>query len=159
MADVLLDTTFLLPTLGIEVSEITQKDFEALKRISETGTKLYCSYFSFVEIFGKLARATRGREIKSVKDGIKSLLESNAYSWIAPSAEALQLALELRLRGHKDNIDNMLYSIALSSNMFFLSLDSELRRFLEKNGYNKNIVVGVSELSHSLRRGRLTMPQ
>lgn len=153
MAEVLLDTTFLLPTLGIEVGEITRRDLESLKSVSEGGTKLCCSYLSFVEIFGKLAKATRAQKVDdAMKEGIKSLVESDTYSWVSPSAEALKTALDLRLKGHKDNIDNILYSIALSSKMPFLSLDTTLKKFLKRNGYDESIVVGVSELSRLFPR-------
>ncbi len=35
--------------------------------------------------------------------------------------------------GHRDIIDCILYSIALSNNMKFASLDNELKRFVKNN--------------------------
>ena len=113
MVEVLLDTTFLLPMLGIEVSEITKRDFESLKIISEGGTKLCCSYLSFVEIFGKISKAARAQKVDdAMKEGIKSLVESGAYSWISPSAEAeaMQTALDLRLKGQRQHRQYTLFN-------------------------------------------------
>ncbi|MDA4111583.1 MAG: hypothetical protein OK439_03530 [Thaumarchaeota archaeon] len=149
MADVLLDTTFLLPTLGFEVREIETNDLRSLMSASKSGTRLFCSYVSFIEIFGKLARNLSKITFaqSSVEEGIRSLLESNTYEWVNPTTEALTKAFSLRLKGHKDNIDNILYSIASTSNMFFLSLDLELRKFLAKNGFDEKIVITPGRLA------------
>jgi len=40
----------------------------------------------------------------------------------------------------------MLYSIASTSNMFFLSLDADLRKFLEKNGFDEKIMITPNRL-------------
>ena len=57
MVDILLDSTFLLPTFGVEVEDIRADDLKTLKDSSKK-VGLYCSYVSFVEILGKLARTT-----------------------------------------------------------------------------------------------------
>src|SRR5712692_1966925 len=111
MPDVLLDTAFILPTLGVDVEEVTEADLKALKELSKTN-RFCCSYASFVEILGLLGRAKGSVDDSTVRLGIKSLLESGTYTWVNPSSKAIQLALELRGKGHRDNIDNILYSTA-----------------------------------------------
>lgn len=145
MPDVLLDTSFMLPTLGIDVAEVTTRDLEIMRDVSRKAN-FYCSYVSFVEIFGLLGKKFRRTDGSAVRTGIKSLLESGAYRWANPSSEAIGLAFELRIKGHKDNIDNILYSTALSSGMLLLSLDAELKRFLQENGYRSDMMVGTKEL-------------
>jgi PIN domain nuclease of toxin-antitoxin system len=145
MPDVLLDTSFILPTLGVDIEEISSKELEIMKDLSRK-TNFCCSYTSFVEIFGLLGRRFRSVDNSAVATGIKSLIESGIYRWVNPSSRALQLAFELRRMGHKDNIDNMLYSIAVDSQMLFLSLDQQLKRFLQKHGYDTDIIVGAKEL-------------
>ncbi len=150
MTDVLLDSTFLLPSLGVEVKEISSKDFVRLREISERAD-LHCSYVSFVEILGKLTRLSEPIDVPAVDRGIKSLMESGIYRWVNPSAKAVRLALNLRIQGHRDNIDNILYSTAFESKMFFLSIDEELKEFLRKNGFDTEIVVNVRELEAKVR--------
>jgi PIN domain nuclease of toxin-antitoxin system len=152
MAEVLLDTTFLLPTLGFAVKEIQEKELEILRSASRSGTRLFCSYVSFVEIFGKLARSKSIVNEPVIEEGICSLLETRIYGWLNPSAEALRAALSLRLKGHKDNIDNILYSIASTSNMHFLSLDSTLKSFLQKNGFDDSVMITPNELTKVISR-------
>ena len=75
MVEALLDTTFLLPTLGIEVGEITKRDFEILRQVLDAGTKLFCSHLSFVGMFGKIAKATKNQKVDNVVDeGTKSFV-------------------------------------------------------------------------------------
>jgi len=150
MVDVLLDSSFLLPVLGYEVKGIESRDFENLRVASRSGKmRLYGSSVSFIEIFGKLAKKrNKSIDVLAVEEGIKSLLESGVYTWINPSAEALKMAYELRLNGHVDNIDNVLYGMAFSSKekMYFLSLDLKLKNFLRKIGYDDTIIVAPKDL-------------
>jgi len=142
----LLDTSFLLPTLGLEVREITTADLESIRAASKV-SRLRCSYVSFVEILGLVGKESRKVDAKAVSTGMNSLLGSGLYEWTNPSLGAMRLALELRTKGHKDNIDNILYATAADSKMLFLSLDEELKRFLARNGYDAGLMVKASELA------------
>ncbi len=145
MPDILLDTSFILPTLGVDVEEISPKDLEAMGSVRKR-TGLCCSQISFVEILGLLGKSKNVDKL-AVGMGIKSLFESGTYRWISPSSGAIRIALELRSKGHKDNIDNILYATALDSGMLFLSLDKELKAFLQENGYDSDIIVGIKDLA------------
>jgi PIN domain nuclease of toxin-antitoxin system len=146
MPDVLLDTSFLLPTLGLGVREITASDLESIRAASKKA-RLHCSYVSFVEILGLVGKESTKVDAKAVSAGMNSLLGSGLYEWTNPSPGAIRLALELRTKGHKDNIDNILYATAADSNMLFLTLDEELRRFLTRHGYDTGLLVNAGELA------------
>ena len=150
MVDILLDSTFLLPTFGVEVEDIGADDLKTLKHSSKK-VGLYCSYVSFVEILGKLARNSTESNFEAIDLAIRSLLESGTYGWVNPSAKAIALAFELRTKGHRDNIDNILYSTALDAGMRFLSMDEELKDFLSRKGYNTKIMIGVKQLKSETR--------
>jgi PIN domain nuclease of toxin-antitoxin system len=150
MVDILLDSIFLLPTFGVEVEDIGADDLKALKDSSKK-VGLYCSYVSFVEVIGKLARNSTEANFEAINLAIRSLLESGTYGWVYPSAKATALAFELRAKGHRDNIDNILYSTALDAGMRFLSMDEELKDFLSRKGYNTRIMIGVKQLKSEAR--------
>lgn len=150
MADILLDSTFLLPTFGVEVEDIGADDLKTLKDSSKK-VGLYCSHVSFVEIIGKLARNSTEANFEAINLAIRSLLESGTYGWVNPSAKAIALAFELRAKGHRDNIDNILYSTALDAGMRFLSMDEELKDFLSRKGYNTKIMISVKQLKSETR--------
>ena len=150
MVDILLDSTFVLPTFGVEVEDIDDDDLKTLKDSSKK-VGLYCSYVSFVEILGKLARNSTEANFEAIDLAIRSLLESGTYGWVNPSSKAIALAFELRTKGHRDNIDNILYSTALDAGMRFLSMDEELKDFLSRKGYNTKIMIGVKQLKSEAR--------
>jgi len=124
---VLLDTSLLLPTLGIDV----EKADKILKRLREH--ELYYSDFSILEclwIVNSLKK--KGKfDYDSFESGIKSILECYAKADI--NAEIVLKAFEIYEMGHKDIIDCLLYSTALQNNMKFASLDDELKKFVKNN--------------------------
>lgn len=153
-ARILLDSTFLLPTLGIEVEEISDDDLKALASLRDRA-EFCCLYQSLVEIMGKVARVYRreARIRETVEVGLRSLLESGTYRWISPTVEALVMAVELRNKGHRDLIDNMLYAATLEEGMYFLTIDGSFIRFLGENRYDTSHLVDVEGLVELLRRG------
>ena len=150
--EVLLDSTFLLPTLGVKVPQISDSDLSELAKL-RSKTRLFCIYQSLVEVMGKVGREYTSTSEENVpeivEEGLRSLLESDLYTWTSPSIEALMDAVEMRRKGHKDMIDNMLYSTASNLGMLFLSIDIDLVKFLEENHYSTNAIVNIKKL-HSL---------
>ena len=138
--DVLLDSTYLLPSFGIEVEGLSDEHIRTLREAwSKRLVCFYCLSVVWVEVIGKVCREARksGLEITNVIDmAIKSLLESGVYKWVNPTSDAIKLAFKLRLAGHKDVIDNLLYATSITRNMIFLTMDKALKDFLIKHGFN-----------------------
>lgn len=150
--EVLVDSTFLLPTLGVKVSQISESDIRELAKL-RSKTRFFCIHQSLVEVLGKVGREwtpeSNQNVLETVEEGLRSLLESDLYTWIGPSTKALMDAVQMRRKGHKDMIDNMLYSTASDLGMLFLSIDMELIKFLEENHYSTEAIVNIKKL-HSL---------
>lgn len=148
--EVLLDTTYLLPTFGVKVRGL---DDEALSKLRELGfseeVRYYCSPVVWVELIGKIAREAeaRGEDLEDlVEKSTRSILESGFYHWVYPSKEAVKLAYRMRKLGHRDVIDNLLYSTAFTEGKMFLSMDSAFREFLEKKGLETSIFISHEDL-------------
>ncbi len=124
---VLLDTSLLLPTLGIDVEGAD----EILKRLKNK--ELYYSDFSILECLWVVSSLKKKGKFDrdSFESGIKSIFEF--YSRADVNAEIVLKAFEMYELGHKDMIDCLLYSTVLCNNMKFASLDKELRRFVKDN--------------------------
>ena len=137
--DVLLDSTYLLPSFGIEVEGLADEHIRALRETWSRGlVRFYCLSVVWVEVIGKVCREARrsGVEVGDVVNtAIRSLLESGVYEWVNPTPDAIKLAFKLRLAGHKDVIDNLLYATSITRNMVFLTMDKALRDFLVKHGF------------------------
>ncbi|MEM2936104.1 MAG: hypothetical protein QW231_02885, partial [Candidatus Bathyarchaeia archaeon] len=86
MAKVLLDSTFLLPTLGVMVEEIGDDELRLMAKLKDK-VEYYCLNQSLVEVLGKVARSfgRENRVLGIVELGLRSLLESETYKWINPT--------------------------------------------------------------------------
>jgi len=152
--DVLLDSTYLLPSFGIEVEGLSDGHIRALREAWLRGlVRFYCLSVVWVEVIGKVCREARksGLEIGDVVDtAIRSLLGSGVYEWIDPAPDAIKLAFKLRLAGHKDIIDNLLYATSITRNTVFLTMDEALKDFLVKHGFSVENLMDHEQLLRRL---------
>jgi len=72
------------------------------------------------------------------------------YKWINPSLDTIKLASKLRLAGHKDVIDNLLYATSITRSMIFLTMDKALKGFLIKHGLNTESLMDHRQLLRRL---------
>jgi len=142
MLEILLDTSFILPSLGIDTGEQTMLGLKKVNDYSgEVG--IWCSRFSILEstwIGMKLEKQGNLNRILFER-GIKSLYRGGRYLIIEEGPEIFTDAFKLASLGHRDMIDNLLYSISQRQDLKFLTLDAMFRDFLEKNGLGKNVIL------------------
>jgi len=133
----LLDTTYILPILGVEVEGV-EGALEALRRLKRRKqVEIYYSCYSILEATWKLARL--GYDASVVETGLSLVVEE--FGLLHPTPEGYLKALELRRRGFRDLIDLMLYATALSNGALFLTRDVQLLRFLAEEGEDVSIVL------------------
>jgi len=125
MLRVLLDTSFLLPSFGVDVEE---EVYECLELISTQRDKVQTCYspYSLLEAVLVLLREVRrgrlrlGDAVEMIKEGAANVIYGLEASEIAP--EAFSLAVELYGMGHRDIFDTLLYSTAATSGIIFLTV-------------------------------------
>ncbi|MCS7364555.1 MAG: PIN domain-containing protein [archaeon GB-1867-035] len=156
---VLLDSTYILPSFGIEVEGLTDNHIAKLREAKIKGKiEFYCSPVIWIEVLGKIWRESKHRKIEVeeiVERAVEALIKSEFYNWIKPSAEAIKLAFKLRKKGHKDNIDNILYATAATNKMIFLTMDEDLKNFLIKNNYEAKHLLNHIELLKQLEENSI----
>jgi len=149
-ANVLLDSTYILPSFGVEVEGLSVEHLARLREAAVKGkVKFHCLSVIWVEIIGKICREKERlrKNIDNVIDiAVKSLLESGFYKWLAPTSETVKLAFKLRTLGHRDNIDNLLYAASVESNMLLLTMDEDFKKFLSKNSFNVDNLINHESL-------------
>ena len=124
---ILLDTSFLLPIVGIRV-KYAETILESLRvKFRKGEVEIYYTDLNLLEIAWKLAKiqyspTTRAGAFKHREN----------FKKISISSEVLLEALELRKRGFKDIIDLVLYIAARENNLKFLTLDRGMASFLKK---------------------------
>lgn len=154
---VLLDSTYLLPSFGIEVEGLRDEHIVQLREAAVKGrAEFYCLTPVWVEVIGKVCREAQRLkpDFEGVIDvAVKSLLQSGLYKWVEPTPEAVKLAFRLRLLGHRDVIDNLLYATSVTSNMVLLTMDRDLKNFLLKQGYGTGNLMNHIQLLSRLGTG------
>ncbi len=135
---ILLDTVYLLPIVGIEVSGI-ERIMLILKRLREEKKATFCyTPFNIIEIINKLSKVRYDE--RRVYKGLLSIEEN--FELVVPTYAGYLKALELKAKGYRDLIDLLLYVTSLTRNVLFLTRDKELLNFLLKYGENtQNIIL------------------
>lgn len=138
---VLLDTSFLLPVLGFETSDRVMRVFQKLGSY-----ELYYSEISILEALWKIVKTVKGveEELTRIEEGVVAIRESMKHAPI--NSEAVKNAIHMYKLGHKDMVDNLLYSIAMSNKLKLLTVDNELIEFLEKHDLTKEYIAAPEEL-------------
>lgn len=136
---VIIDTSFLLPTLGINTGTRILKGLQKLKKV---GAEIFISRFSILEgLWVAIRMIKRGSfDESSFSHGLKSLLMGHRYKLVEETPEIFETALDLYQMGHPDMIDNLLYATSLVYHLAFLTTDKELKAFIKENNLTDTIL-------------------
>ena len=139
MLRVLLDTSFLLPSMGIEVGGEVSR---GLKGLAEIEAEIYYSCFSILESLWVAARLSRSATFdgESFSLGLRSIIEGSRYMRVEEDSKTFNDALRLYTLGHRDMIDNILYASSTRLGLKFLSLDNELKEFIRERGLKDTLM-------------------
>lgn len=143
---VLLDTSFILPTLGIDTGERIQK---GLKKLSESEVEIYYSGFSLLESLWVATRLMEDPDfdINRFRLGLRSIMEGERYGRVSEDAGAFGQALKIYSLGHRDMIDNLLYASSVRLGLKFLTVDEDLKEFVSEKKLNDTLLP-PENLSH-----------
>jgi len=137
--NILLDTSFILPSLGIDTGkEVTQ----CLKKLAAIKSEIHFSSFSILESLWIMTRLLRTTDFNTehFNIGLRSVLESGRYKKTEENSEIFNEALRLFMMGHKDMIDNILYASSTHLNLKLLTLDTELKEFIREKRLNDTLM-------------------
>ncbi|MGC9137291.1 PIN domain-containing protein [Caldivirga sp.] len=134
--EILLDTTFLLPIVGVRVREVEEIMEKLWIKYRRGEVKVYYTDLNMLEIAWKLSKTSYNPVIR---EGLLSI-ERN-FTKIPLRHSSLLKALELKRKGFNDLIDLLLYTTAQDNDLMFLTLDRTLVNFLRSIGENVDIVL------------------
>lgn len=136
---ILLDTSFLLPTLGVEVEREVVK---TLSSIDHEQTQLFYSEWSLLESSWVAIRLLRQKKFEEpvYRRGLLSITKTQVYNSIKMDPDDYLTALMFFRKGHSDIIDNLLYAAALREGCKFLTIDEEFSHFISKNSL-ENVIL------------------
>lgn len=134
---ILLDTSFLLPIVGVRVREVESTLHKLWNLHKSRGVKLYYTDLNMLEIAWKLSRLNYDPSI--VEIGLRSIERSMVK--VETRAPLVLRALELRRKGFDDVVDLLLYLTAKDNNLLFLTLDRALVDFLESVDEDTSMII------------------
>lgn len=138
--EILVDTTFLLPALGVGVEEEAEEVIPLFRRF-----RVYYLEAGILEAIWKILKIADPETLKRVKIGIQAIRET--YQIVSPPAEAYIEAAKIYELGHKDYIDALYYATARTSKLKLLTIDNEFIEFLASNNYDvENTIVTPRKL-------------
>ena len=152
MTLVVLDTSFLLPFLGIRVRGV---DGRVLKRIEELATgrrggpRLCYHELMLPELAAKAFSTSLREGLEAVPEeaieGFLSIVSGMFIEVLATTREDLNVAYALRLVGHKDFFDCIAYAAAKTRRGRLLTLDRSLRESVEEAGLDTSVLMSQRE--------------
>jgi hypothetical protein len=136
---VLLDTSFILPSLGIGVGEDVAK---GLEKLSGMNAEIHYSRFSILESLWVSTRAIQDGTFdhETFWLGLRSILEGTRYKQVAENAYIFNEALEIYRLGHRDMIDNILYAASAHLDLRLLTVDTDLKEFIHAKGLKDTLM-------------------
>lgn len=136
---VLLDTAFILPTLGINVGKEVE---EGIRKLEEIEAELYYSRFSILESFWIAVKLIKNQsfDIEIFSQGLRSVIEGGRYVRADGNHKIFKEALRLYILGHRDLIDNILYTTSTNLNLKLLTVDNELKEFIRSKGLKDTLI-------------------
>ena len=141
---ILLDTSFLLPTLGIQVEERVMK---AIGSINLEDSEIFYSDLSLLESsWIAIKQMKQGNfQANTFRKGMLSITRTGYYTALSTRGEDHLDALVFYQEGHKDMIDNLLYAICLNNDCRFLTIDDDLKHFVKEHGID-DIIMAPEEI-------------
>ena len=137
----LLDTSFLLPIMGFKTLDTVMRAFEKLSLYT-----LYYSDISLLEASWKIVKAVKmsEEEVSRIVEGVRAI--RTTMNNIQIDEESFKQAIKMYKLGHRDMVDNLLYSSAVLERLKLLTVDMELLNFIEEHGLPRENIITPDEL-------------
>ena len=136
---ILVDTTFLLPALGIEVEKEAMNAIPLFRKL-----RVHYLEAAVLEAMWKALRIVDRSRLGRVELGLEAI--RNTYEALAPPPEAYVKAVEIYDKGHRDYIDALHYETARLTGIPWLTIDHAFLEFLKDEEYPTGIAITPRDL-------------
>jgi len=159
-SELLLDTTYLLPYLGVRVRGIDPRRLERTLR----PYRLLYPLVMLAELEGVLYKVARGMGLDGLPgaalEAFNSIVHGALVELVPPTDEDLEVGYRVISAGWSDLFDAALYATAERLGVRALTLDVSFREFLRREGFDHERLITHVELarqaeaSGTRRKGR-----
>jgi len=121
---------------------VGEKVSKGLRMLAATKPEIYYSSFSILESLWVLAKTVEdeGFEAESLRRGLRSIMGSGTYRKVNENSAIFDEAFRLYRLGYKDMIDNILYASSTQLDLRLLTLDSDLKAFIQEKGLTDTLL-------------------
>ncbi len=151
MTLVVLDTSFLLPFLGIRVKDVNHRVLERIEELIVERREMRLCYHELMlpELIAKAFSTSIKRGLEEVPreviEGFLNIASGIFIEVLATTREDLSIAYALRLAGHSDFFDCIAYAAAKARGGVLLTLDRNLKESVKKAGLDTGVIIGQEE--------------
>jgi len=142
VSEVIVDTSFLLPYIGLRVKEVSYDVINELREI-----KIHYPYLMLPELIGAVIKVAKKMGLENIPRyalrSFNSLVYGDEINLITPTEEDLRIAYELVRAGLSDLFDAILYATAERTGIKALTMDEELIEFLRNHGFRVDNLILV----------------
>ena len=137
MYRVIFDTTYILPSFGIELEEISRRDIKTLiEKLMKKGINLYLSRISLLEAYLKTISIARKKKIKELFpkaiEGIKIITNDENIIVLDYLEEDILEEANRIMQRHYDPFDAIIFATAITKDLYLLTEDKEASRFIKR---------------------------
>ena len=139
MLRLLLDTSFILPTLGVETGSEVVK---GLRKIGDGDYRISYSTFNILESLWTMSRAMQKGTFdqETFRLGLRSIMETGRYDRVVEDSEVFSEAFRIYKLGHRDMIDDILYATSLRQDLRLLTVDQALKEFIQEHSLTNTLI-------------------
>ncbi len=141
----LLDTSYVLPLVGIGVEGIDESIYDRILQ-----QRLYYPLAMTAELAAVIAKEVKKAGLdeapEEAVEGFNSIVFGKDINVVLPEGSDVSVACELIRQGWNDIFDALLYATGRRMGVRVLTLDKEFRKFLEKHGYDHEMLVSHREV-------------
>ena len=139
LSELIVDTSFLLPFVGIKVRGVDVSQLE--------GKVLYYPSLMLTELLAVIIKEARKLKLVNIpEEAIKGLSYILSEVRLIPLNQLdINLIYEVVNRGWSDIFDSILYSASVSTGLPLITLDYSFYEFLHRNGFETNNLIIIKE--------------
>jgi len=140
VSKVIVDTSFLLPYLGLKVKEVSDEVMDWLESV-----ELHYPYVMVPEVIGVVIKKVRSMGLSAIPkealQGFNTIIYGGFVNLIPPVDQDLSIAYGLIKRGLRDLFDALLYATSKRTGITAITVDEALLKFLRSNGFDTDNMV------------------
>ena len=145
-SSIIVDTTYLLPIVGLRVKGLSREDYEYILE----NYRLFYPTLLLTELSAVIVKQARKKKLeklpKQAVEGLNSIIYLEVINLVPLDGEDLRIVYKLSKLGWRDIFDSILYATAIRLDMRVLTMDEKFKNFLKEKGLKYELLISHKQL-------------